>query len=484
MGARQSLKHRAADLTGVVYALGFVDLLTVLFQIGRRVETFLRGIRFSCLDVYPRLDGYHNCMKKARGERFEFTEKTKQILAGRSGYQCSFPACSKLKSGPAMKSGGVSMTGKAAHIFSAAKHGPRGQGDLTEEQLKSPENAIWLCSNHATEIDNRRGDGYPPAVLVSLKGLHEASIARKHRGIYAPLGWIHELRITGGTLFKTPATIRFGQVTFIAGGNASGRSALCEWLASVTDPTWALQRWRHVRHGDQPICFELTGFNPAEYRVGVQVLESGKTRFQFNDNEVPYNPASTKFFTITSVSKGKVADHEKDAWDAWGDLRRISSVIRVDVTALENILSDVGSLGRTVKKIWVDEPVLEGENSDGYEPRSKLMVKLEYHEFSLPFFELASSEQMFVLFEIGITLASFSGSYVPTVLILDDFSVFQGDLREEWLEEFSSSGHLFQTVVEVACDPEKFDLPLRPDWQVVSLVGARRNVAVCQFGGE
>jgi hypothetical protein len=382
-----------------------------------------------------------------------------------------------------MKGDGVSVTGEAAHIYSAAKEGPRGQGNLTEAQLKSAENAIWLCSTHSKEIDNNRGKDYPPATLVSLKGLHEASILRKHQGIYAPLGWLHEINITGGSLFKTPAKIQFGQVTFIAGGNASGRSSLCEWLTAISDPTWGLRRWRNTYGDNQPVCFEVTMYNPAKVTVGVQVLESARIGFILNGQEVPFNPISIRFFTITEVDKGRVADHEKGAWDTWSDVQRISAAIHIDATALENILSDVGSIERTVQKVWIEEPQqMSPGTSDDVTPRSQLMVKLKHHNFSLSFSQISKSEKVLVLIEIGISLASFSAHYVPTVLVLDLFPLFEQDHRSEWVKYFSSANHFFQTIIGVACVDGKLDFPLQPSWQVVSLVGMCGDVEIHQFG--
>ena len=415
--------------------------------------------------------------------RINFSAKTKKIVAGRSGYLCSFPGCSALTIGPAMKGDGISATGEAAHIYSAAKEGPRGQGNLTEAQLESAENAIWLCATHATEVDNNRGNDYPPAVLVSLKGLHEASILRKHQGIHAPLGWLHEISITSGSLFKTPAKIQFGQVTFIAGGNASGRSSLCEWLTAISDPTWGLRRWRNTYGDNQPISFEVTLFNPSKVTVGVEILDSAKIGFHLNGQKVPFNPISTRCFTIAEVNRGSVADHEKDAWDTWSDVQRISSAIHIDATALENILPDVGHIERSVQKVWTEEPQqVSSEMSDDETPRSQLMVQLKHLRFNLSFSQISHSEKALVLIEIGIALASFSANYAPTVLVLDLFSLFDKNHRAEWVKYFSSANHLFQTIIEVACKDGKLDLPLQPSWQVVSLVGMCSDIEIHQFG--
>jgi hypothetical protein len=143
----------------------------------------------------------------------------------------------------------------------------------------------------------------------------------------------------------------------------------------------------------------------------------------------------------------------------------------------------VGNVERSVQKIWIEEPQqVSSEMSDGDISRSQLMVKLKHQGFSLHFSQLSSSEQALVLIEIGIALASFSANYVPTVLVLDGFSVFDDRRRAEWVDYFSSANHLFQTIIEVVSEGGKLDLHLRPSWQAVSLVGSHRFVEIHQFG--
>jgi hypothetical protein len=85
-------------------------------------------------------------------------EQSALNVAGRCAYRCSFPGCDKPTIGPGARSNQTALTGNAAHIFSASPGGapPRGQGNLTEEQLLSPENAIWMCSDHASYVDTNR----------------------------------------------------------------------------------------------------------------------------------------------------------------------------------------------------------------------------------------------------------------------------------------------------------------------------------------
>jgi hypothetical protein len=154
---------------------------------------------------------------KTGQRRINFTLAVKQIVASRSAYECSFTGCSSLTIGPGRGADSVSNTGVAAHIYSAVPKGPRGQGKLSEFELSAASNAIWLCETHAKLIDNNRGNDFPPAVLTSYKGLHEASVMRKHTGLYAPLGWFHELRILRGPVFLTPTVVRSANSPYFRG---------------------------------------------------------------------------------------------------------------------------------------------------------------------------------------------------------------------------------------------------------------------------
>ena len=85
--------------------------------------------------------------------RKEFNSTTKQIIAQRAGYQCSYPGCTCGTIGPASDTKKAVNVGEACHICAASAGGPRYDPNMTEEQCVSPENGIWMCRTHAAEID-------------------------------------------------------------------------------------------------------------------------------------------------------------------------------------------------------------------------------------------------------------------------------------------------------------------------------------------
>lgn len=108
--------------------------------------------------------------------RDDFTLETKRLVATRVAYKCSM--CKKLTSGPNTDPKKFINIGVAAHICAAAKGGPRYDENMTPEERKSSENAIWLCQNCAKLIDSDTSR-YTEKVLKDLKTAAEKSAIKE-----------------------------------------------------------------------------------------------------------------------------------------------------------------------------------------------------------------------------------------------------------------------------------------------------------------
>ena len=87
--------------------------------------------------------------------RDDFSSGVKMILAHRVGFRCSKPSCRALTGRPGMSSLNAKVNlGVAAHITAASSGGPRYDVTLPSEERSSVKNGIWLCENHAKEIDS------------------------------------------------------------------------------------------------------------------------------------------------------------------------------------------------------------------------------------------------------------------------------------------------------------------------------------------
>ena len=86
--------------------------------------------------------------------RAEFSKKTKDALAARVAYRCSFPGCGRITIGPGNShSEHFVNLGEASHIYGASENGPRPKPSLTIEERSAISNGIWLCKSHARLID-------------------------------------------------------------------------------------------------------------------------------------------------------------------------------------------------------------------------------------------------------------------------------------------------------------------------------------------
>ena len=109
-------------------------------------------------------------------DRINFTETTKEVIRRRAGYRCC--KCDKTLVGPGATTSDFVELGQCAHIYAAKTTGPRGQSHLTDEQLKSPENGLYLCNDCHKLVDGKlREKKYRAEQLLQIKAIHEYKIA-------------------------------------------------------------------------------------------------------------------------------------------------------------------------------------------------------------------------------------------------------------------------------------------------------------------
>lgn len=111
-------------------------------------------------------------MKKSRDN---FSIRTKEILAKRVNYICSYPGCGQPTVGPSDESQiSTSSIGMACHISGASSGSGsrRYNPDLTSEERSHISNGIWMCANHGIKID-RDEERFTAKVLIKFKEVAE-----------------------------------------------------------------------------------------------------------------------------------------------------------------------------------------------------------------------------------------------------------------------------------------------------------------------
>ena len=107
--------------------------------------------------------------------RDNFTPGTKRTLSQRSGGRCSFPGCDKLCWLPGEGPSKAASVGVAAHICAASIDAPRFDINQTHEERKDISNAIYMCQNHAHEIDTDE-TRFTVEILKDWKERHESQV--------------------------------------------------------------------------------------------------------------------------------------------------------------------------------------------------------------------------------------------------------------------------------------------------------------------
>jgi len=398
-------------------------------------------------------------------KRIEFPKQTKRLVAERCAYRCSFPSCNKPTIGPGPTSRETTITGEAAHIFSASPGGPRGQRGLSHDEIQSVNNAIWLCSYHASLVDKHRGESFSPELLLSYKGLREAQAAREQNGIGAPFGWFHELLIRDSPIFTRNARIHFGNVTVIVGDNDSGKTAICDWLAGLAD-LGALGRWERPR--GRQLCLEMTFFDPVEHHVRLNVPESNVIQYFVDEQEVPFCPFKMGIVRVPEyvIPRQFMDDEPVD------ELQLVSDILRVHPSIIRNVLPHVPqSNERSLTDLRLS---LDGQ-------RWQIFAHHEHESDPWSFLALSDSQQAMVLIELAAVIARFSAKFMPTVLLLDGGVNFLDAANfSRYAEYLGAPTNNFQTIIMLIRPPTR-DLSDRwRGWEFARLVGKRSDVVIDQ----
>ena len=407
-----------------------------------------------------------------RSNRADFSSKTKELAAKRAGYRCSFPGCSQLTVGPNKHPEKSSNIGIAAHIYGAAISGggPRGTGGLSDDELKSPQNAIWLCSHHANLIDKNGGEDFPPDKLFSYKALHEARIAHELSGILTPFGWVDKMTVCSSPITADKIEIDFAKLTLISGGNSVGKTALCQWLAAASQPQH-LERWARVTSGREKLSIEVDYHNPEPHKVSVSFLSDRHPEYKIDEIRTTISTAPIKVVYPQPIYFTG-ADYNQE--DRPNDLELISNILNLHPYEVRALCEEIKpNSPNYIKRVFFEE----------YYKTYYMFVEIDEDVMNpCRFRQLSGSQSDRVIMELG-TLASnqFAVSY-PTVLILDSGSAGLWRFDDDWLKHYSnflgSPECKFQTFITMIPERANITKSIWDGWKIIELVGSPPNTRI------
>jgi energy-coupling factor transporter ATP-binding protein EcfA2 len=387
--------------------------------------------------------------------REEFSKSTKQIIASRSGYRCSYPDCNKTLIGPGEKNDKFIMIGKHAHIFSAKPGGPRGDGGLSKEQIKRPENGIFLCANHHDIID-KKDEFHHSGVLIRFKSRHEFLISAELGEYLYPLNWLNTVKITESSLFNSTIELNLGKLTHFYGDYGSGKTTLCELLFSCFQQK-IVKRWIDKQNYFQ---FEVTIDNPVINKFNVEIkagmlsyiVETARQSF------VPYD-----YFVVFLKNKLK---------NKTDDISRIADCFNLERNFIKSIL-----LNNTINGITTQNYVIKSIRENPY-PVDELYVDVG-NNIQQRFSSCSDSEEGRILMDIAISLASTISKYKSVLLIIDwiNISALDTVAFNPYLDYLLSPKARFQTIF---VSPDKMDSLDWNGWEIAQFRGRTPNTKIIQ----
>lgn len=397
--------------------------------------------------------------------RENFSPKVKAKIAQSAGHQCSFPSCNRRTIGPGPTSEYVSNSGYASHIYSASENGPRGRGGLGPAELRAPSNGIWLCGRHAKLIDNNEGIPYPPEVLLSYKALHEARVLLEHEGLYPPIGWIHEFKVVAAPILKTPQVVQLAKLNLIYGMNATGKTAITEWITGFFDCR-NLERW--MPSGHHPLEMQMSILNPKLQVMGLKAKD-GEVKYSIDQAEVAYIPIGFSVFTP-----------KRPDYSLRDDRDMLAEALGIPTQIVNTLLKEVNNFPHA------HVSNLRFELEEPEEPNSAKKVHVLYADVhgthpGLPLRNLSGRETERVLIELSTAAARLSGKYCPTLLILDGVvSILFDGFFDYYSQHLLSPINQFQTLMCISERDLDLDRVRWNGWQVIRTSGTPPDVLLTQ----
>jgi len=362
-------------------------------------------------------------------KRADFSQQTKEIIAKRAAYRCSYPDCNATLIGPGLEPNTVENIGECAHIYAAAGKGPRSNHNLSDEDLQKPENGIFLCSKHHNLIDKNGGKRYPAETLMLYKQMHEHRISEELGHISYPLMWIKKVTVVESPILKEGLSYDFTKSTIITGTNGVGKSVLMEYVYT------ALTGKCIIRPEKSRVVLVIDFSNPLWQEVWCEI-DAGAVRYKVGEHYLTFCP-----FTVDVVYMRDQNRHVKGDLINW-----IGAQFGACRVFVKNLIE-----GAELKHSYLISDVkMETVRSVPYED-----VKIKLHkkddqqdDCHWELGQFSSTEQYSVLFDLIVDYMRKSSRYKNVLFLMDwsNVNAFDSGLLSHYFKLFYDSSIYFQTI--------------------------------------
>ena len=362
-------------------------------------------------------------------KRIDFSQPTKDIIAARAGYRCSYPDCNATLIGPGLDPDKIENIGECAHIYAASGKGPRSNHSLNDKDLQKPENGLFLCKKHHSLIDKHSGKKYPPETLMLYKQMHEHKISEEIGHISYPLLWIKEVEVIESPILKSGVRYSFTKSTIISGSNATGKSVLIEYIYT------ALTGKCISRHNNSNVTISIELSNPVWKKV-ICTIKKGVVSYSIGGQPITFCPFSVSVVFLRDYDIRPNGDI----------INKIKALLGEDRQFVKNLISgaDLSS------SYLVSDVELETVRKKPYE-----IVRVNLHKkgdrdkdrpWSLG--QLSGTERDSFVFDIIVGYLKKLSRYKNTLFLIDwsDINTFDGKLMNYYFQQFYYASNYFQTV--------------------------------------
>lgn len=362
-------------------------------------------------------------------KRADFSEQTKEIIAKRAAYRCSYPACCSTLIGPGLEPNTVENIGECAHIYAAADKGARSNHNLSAEDLKKPENGIFLCRKHHKLIDENGGEMYSPETLMLYKQMHEHKISEELGHIKYPLMWIKKVIVAESPILKEGLSYDFTKSTIITGPNGVGKSVLMEYIYT------ALTGNCIIRPEKSHVVLEIEFSNPVWQKVRCNI-DGGAVRYKVGEQNLTFCPFNIDVIYLRDPKEKKKGDLINWIGAQFGKKREfVKNLIEGAELKHSYLISDIKM--ETIRKVPYEDVRIKLQKKDD--------LKGDCHWLLGQF---SSTERYSVTFDLIVDYMRKASRYKNVLFLMDwsNVNAFDSGLLSHYFKLFYDSSVYFQTV--------------------------------------
>ena len=299
-------------------------------------------------------------------------------------------------------------------------------------RLNDTDRALTNSGEDAAVGDNCQSFGVPTQVC---------SAAENGLDVTDDCGWLQSVTIEESPVFARGSTLDLARITLVLGANASGKTALCEWLAGGGDIS-LLKRWSALSKPRGRTQVRFDAVTPVPLTWTIQVFAESNIKFELDGQAVPQLNLAYGFVYASARPRWIPEETTSSYLARW---------LHIDPAHLHNVVRSLNMSGGSC---------VHNPRFVTLEDHEALLLDLDGTAPGLDFRSLSSSEQIEVVIEFAVELARFEAERRPTILLIDCMAGFERAMVQEYLEFLAPQSKRFQIIV-TACPPsgneERFD---------------------------